>query len=106
MDQDFFFNEINLIIMIVSGLGGVIVFMLSKKFNDIQDRIINLERKLDAEVKDLYKEQKRSDRENSDKHKELSELVKKIEIHFGKIESKIEMIGQTVCDGKWKHGKA
>lgn len=110
--QEFIFKEIHLIITIISALGGIIVFMLAKRFSgldnlilankgDAEKKIDNLEKKLEREIKDIEKRQIEYEKENSISHKDLYELNKKMEIHFSKIDTKLGILGKKICNGSW-----
>lgn len=100
--MEFIQSEIGLIITIVGGLLiGVIMPILFQhfktRFEATEDKIlINTKRieKLEHNF-EVYKEKA------STIHKDLYEIVKKVELQYSSIEAKLEMIGKTVCNGKW-----
>lgn len=100
--QNFFFQEAALIIAIIGGLGGVIVFMLSKRLSHIDQKIDKVETDLKEEIREVERNQKEFEKETTLTHKELYELTKKIEIQYSKLESKIDLIGRKVCKGNWE----
>lgn len=89
--QEFFFKEVHLILVLLGGLGSVIFYMTSKKFDGIIHRIMKVEERQREHEKDVLST-----------HRELFELIKKMEILQTRLESKMDIIGKQICKNHWK----
>ena len=106
MTESHFFQELNIILILVGGLGGtlggIIVFQVAKRLNLIDLRQDRFSKKMELIQKDLKKEFKEDLLKIENQSNKVFNLIDNLRITQIKILAKLDSIGINVSNGRWK----
>ena len=106
MTESHFFQELNIILILVGGLGGtlggIIVFQVAKRLNLIDLRQDRFSKKMELIKKDLKKEFREDLLKIENQSNKVFNLIDNLRITQIKILAKLDSIGINVSNGRWK----
>ena len=106
MNESHFFQELNIILILVGGLGGslggIIVLLVARRLNLIDLRQDRFSKKMELIQKDLKKEFKEDLLKIENQSNKVFNLIDNLRITQIKILAKLDSIGINVSNGRWK----
>ena len=100
--MDLVTTGIHLFEIIITGVVSAVFFLITRRFNKIDERFEKIEDKQNNEIKEIYKEIRQESDINKKEHDALFKLLKNLEIQSVRIETRLNVIGGGMFNGAWE----